>query len=96
MLNTLYAAVTLGLWRETRQPLWLAAFFADVAKIAIETAFGPIFSSGLAWPPLPAAHIAGLAAGCMLHIVHARRMINIGRHRPGFDFVDDENAFGQR
>ena len=81
MLNTLYAAVTLGLWRETRQPLWLAAFFADVAKIAIETAFGPIFSSGLAWPPLPAAHIAGLAAGCMLHIVHARRMC-AGRQRP--------------
>ena len=55
-------------WRETRHPLWLAAFFADVAKIGVETAFGPIFSSGLAWPPLPAAHIAGLAAGCMLHV----------------------------
>jgi hypothetical protein len=64
VLNTLYAAVTLGVARDPPPASWLAAFFADDAKIGVETAFGPIFTAGLAWPPLPAAHIAGLAAGC--------------------------------
>lgn len=66
VLNTLYAALTLGLWRETRRPLWLLAFAADLGKLAFEAAFGSIFSAGLAWPPHLGAHVAGLAAGCAI------------------------------
>jgi rhomboid family GlyGly-CTERM serine protease len=66
ILNTLYATLTLGMWRETRQPLWLLAFAADVAKIGFEAVWGPIFSSGLAWPPHIGAHVAGLTAGCLV------------------------------
>ena len=65
-LNALYAAVTIGMWRETGQKIWLAAFGLDIAKIAWEAAFDPIFSSTLAWPPHTGAHIAGVVAGCAL------------------------------
>ena len=65
-LNALYAAVTIGMWRETGQKIWLAAFGLDIAKIAWEAAFEPIFSSTLAWPPHTGAHIAGVIAGCAL------------------------------
>ena len=34
MLNALYAAVTIGMWRETGQKIWLAAFGLDIAKIS--------------------------------------------------------------
>ncbi|MCF1503414.1 rhombosortase [Afifella sp. H1R] len=66
VLNTLYATLTLGLWKETREKIWLFALAANVAKIAWEAAFGPIFSAGLAWPPHLGAHVAGLVAGCLV------------------------------
>lgn len=65
-LNALYAAVTIGMWRETGQRIWLAAFGLDIAKIGWEAAFEPIFSSTLAWPPHTGAHVAGVVAGCAL------------------------------
>ena len=63
-LNALYAAVTIGMWRDTGQRFWLAVFGLDIAKISWEAAFDPIFSSALAWPPHIGAHVAGVAAGC--------------------------------
>jgi rhomboid family GlyGly-CTERM serine protease len=65
-LNALYAATTIGMWRETGQKIWLAAFGLDIAKISWEAAFEPIFSSALAWPPHTGAHVAGVVAGCAL------------------------------
>jgi rhomboid family GlyGly-CTERM serine protease len=65
-LNALYAATTIGMWRETGQKIWLAAFGFDIAKISWEAAFEPIFSSTLAWPPHTGAHVAGVVAGCAL------------------------------
>ncbi|MBK1622439.1 rhombosortase [Afifella marina] len=72
LLNTLYAALTLGLWKETREKIWLFALAANVAKIAWEAAFGPIFSAGLAWPPHLGAHVAGLLAGCLVALAGQR------------------------
>jgi len=66
ILNALYVATTIGMWRETGNRLWLAAFGLDVAKIAWEAAVGPIFSSALTWPPHIGAHVAGIVAGCVL------------------------------
>ncbi len=66
VLNALYVATTLGMWRETGHKLWLAAFGVAIAKIAWEATVGPIFSSALAWPPHIGAHVAGLVAGCVL------------------------------
>ncbi len=63
VLNALYAAVTIGMWRQTAHRLWLAAFGLDIAKITWEAAFEPIFSSALAWPPHTGAHVAGVVAG---------------------------------
>ena len=65
-LNALYGAVTIGMWRETGQKIWLAALSLDIGKIAWEAAFEPIFSSALAWPPHTGAHIAGVVAGCAI------------------------------
>jgi len=66
VLNALYAAATIGMWRQTGQKIWLAAFGLNIAKIAWEAAFDPIFSSALAWPPHTGAHLAGVVAGCAL------------------------------
>ena len=66
ILNALFAAITIGLWRETGQRYWLAALGLDAAKIIWEATSGPIFSTGLAWPPVVGAHLAGFAAGCAL------------------------------
>lgn len=65
VLNALYVALTLGMWRETGHKLWLAAFGLDLAKIGWEAAIGPVFSSSLAWPPHIGAHVAGVIAGCI-------------------------------
>ncbi len=65
-LNALYAAATIGMWRETGQRILLAAFGLDIVKISWEAAFEPIFSSTLAWPPHTGAHVAGVVAGCAL------------------------------
>ena len=65
VLNGLYVATTLGMWRETGHKLWLAAFGLDLAKIGWEAAIGPVFSSSLAWPPHIGAHVAGVIAGCI-------------------------------
>ncbi|HUS96035.1 MAG TPA: rhombosortase [Hyphomicrobiaceae bacterium] len=65
-LNALYTAATIGMWRETGQRIWLAAFGLDIAKISWESASEPIFSSTLAWPPHTGAHAAGVVAGCAL------------------------------
>ena len=65
-LNALYAATTLGMWRETGHRIWLAALGLDIAKISWEAAFEPIFSSTLAWPPHTGAHVAGVMAGCAI------------------------------
>jgi len=73
ILNALYAALTLGLWRQTRDRIWLLAFAADAAKIAFEAAYGPIFSAGLAWPPHLGAHVAGLLAGCLVALAGPAR-----------------------
>ena len=66
VLNALFAAVTIGIWRETGQKIWLGAFGLDIVKICWETAFGPIFFSTLAWPPHTGAHVSGVLAGCAL------------------------------
>ncbi|MEM8743517.1 MAG: rhombosortase [Pseudomonadota bacterium] len=65
ILNALYVATTLGMWRETGSKLWLAACALNLVKIGWEAAFGPIFSTALAWPPHIGAHIAGFVAGCV-------------------------------
>ncbi|MDA7946130.1 MAG: rhombosortase [Hyphomicrobiaceae bacterium] len=71
ILNALYVATTLGMWRETGNRLWIAAFALGIAKIGWEAAIGPIFSSSLAWPPHIGAHVAGGVAGCLLAGWHA-------------------------
>lgn len=66
VLNALYAATTISMWRETGNRLWLIVFSLNIAKIGWEAAAGPLFSGGLAWPPHIGAHIAGVTAGCSL------------------------------
>jgi len=84
VLNALYAAVTIGMWRETGHRLWLAAFGLDIAKISWEATFGSIFSSSLAWPPHLGAHVAGVAAGCAFAVwTLARQRVPVDRLKPG-------------
>ncbi|MDQ0326689.1 rhomboid family GlyGly-CTERM serine protease [Rhodopseudomonas julia] len=90
VLNTLYAALTLGLWKETRDKIWLLALGANVAKIAWEAAFGPIFSADLVWPPHLGAHVAGLLAGCGIALAGQSRIP--GKHSESLSQPAHANA----
>lgn len=66
ILNALYVATMIAMWRETRSRLWLAGLGLLFAKTGYEAVSGPIFSSSLEWPPHLGAHLTGMAAGMLL------------------------------
>ena len=72
VLNTLYVAVTIGMWRERGDWFWLAMFGLGAAKIAWEAVAGPVFSSALPWPPHIGAHVAGILAGGLALIASSK------------------------
>lgn len=75
-LNGLLAFVCLQFYAQTRAWIWPVLLVADIAKIAWESVSGPIFTTTIAWPPEPVAHIAGLLAGAC---VFAVRFVNLAR-----------------
>ena len=71
LLNALYAAVAVSFWRQSGKAVWLLLIPAGLAKIAWEAMNGPIFSSGLVWPPHLGAHLAGLLSGSLYCLLAA-------------------------
>jgi rhomboid family GlyGly-CTERM serine protease len=63
VLNGLFGAVAVLLWRQTGQMLFLVAVLVDLAKIAIEAAEGGALLPTSTWVSVPGVHLAGLAAG---------------------------------
>ena len=63
VLNALFAATVLSLWRDTRHWFWPLLLLGDLLKIGFEWQFGSIFNAGLLWAPLYGAHLAGLVFG---------------------------------
>ena len=68
VLNALFAATVIKLWRETDQKFWLLLLAGDFLKILCEWQFGSIFSSGLAWPPHYGAHLTGFLFGLIFEL----------------------------
>ncbi len=63
ILNSLFAALAVTLWRETRHPAFLLALAGNLVKIAVEAANGAALLPTTIWASVPGAHLAGLAAG---------------------------------
>ena len=72
-LNALFAYTCLELFTRTRHKAWLALIAGAGAKIAWEAAFGPLFTSALAWPSHSLAHLTGLATGIGFAVAPAIR-----------------------
>ncbi|MEM9631518.1 MAG: rhombosortase [Pseudomonadota bacterium] len=66
ILNTLYVATMIAMWRETRGRVWLVGLGLLVAKTGYEALFGSVFSDNLEWPPHIGAHLTGIIAGMLL------------------------------
>ena len=62
-LNGLFAFACLQLYGQTRHKAWLVLILGAAFKIGWESAFGPLFTSSLAWPSQTLAHFGGLLAG---------------------------------
>ncbi len=73
VLNALFAYVCLELFTRTRHKAWLALVAGAGAKIAWEAAFGPLFTTELAWPSHTWAHLTGLATGVACAVARAVR-----------------------
>ena len=65
LLNGLFVALALGLWRQSGSRLFLLLAAGDLAKIALEVHLGGALlpTTGALWGPVPGAHLAGFAAG---------------------------------
>jgi rhomboid family GlyGly-CTERM serine protease len=63
VLNALYGALALLLWRRSGQILFLVAVLCDLAKIVLEAAGGGAILPTGGWTSVPGVHLAGLAAG---------------------------------
>ncbi len=63
VLNALFGALALLLWRQRGQLLFLVAVLCDLAKIVLEAAEGGALLPTSSWASVPGAHLAGLAAG---------------------------------
>lgn len=73
VLNGLFAYACLNLYARTRHKAWLALIIGASAKIAVESIYGPLFTTELAWPPHSLAHAAGLASGITVALVQGFR-----------------------
>ncbi len=73
VLNALFAATVLGLWRDTRQVVWLLFLLGDLMKIGFEWRFGSIFNADLAWAPHYGAHLTGFLFGLAFEALAVRR-----------------------
>ena len=73
VLNGVFAYACLGLFARTRHKAWLALIIGATAKIAVESIYGPLFTTELAWPPHTLAHAAGLASGIAVALVQGFR-----------------------
>ena len=72
-LNALFAVAVIDVWRQNGQRSWLLLLLLlDLGKILWEAAVGPIFSSGLPWPPHGGAHLVGLSWGVLYGFVDWR------------------------
>ena len=65
VLNGLFAALAIALWRQSRSPWALALLLGDLAKIAVEASLGGSLLATSSWQPVPGAHFAGLLAGVL-------------------------------
>ena len=63
VLNGLFAALAIELWRSSRSPWALALLLGDLLKIAIEATMGGALLPTTSWQSVPGAHLAGLLAG---------------------------------
>ncbi len=65
VLNSLFAALGVALWRQTRHPLFLLALAGAVAKIVVEAAMDGALLPTSSWTSVPGVHLAGFAAGLL-------------------------------
>lgn len=65
VLNGLFCALAVLLWRQTGQVLFLLAIAGDLAKIAMEAGLGGALLPTSTWVSVPGVHLAGLAAGLL-------------------------------
>jgi rhomboid family GlyGly-CTERM serine protease len=84
LLNGLFAAVALALWRATRNPLALLLLAGDFGKIAFEAAQGGALLATSSWSSVPGAHLAGLAAGLILWLATQPDRLWAPRPRNGY------------
>ncbi len=82
VLNGLYVLALGGVWRVTRSPLVLVSGFGDLGKIAIESGIGEALFTATAWPPVPVAHLAGFAAGCLILVLGSTSSFRFSVLRP--------------
>lgn len=73
LLNSLFAALAVSLWRETQHPVFLLALAGDLAKIAVEVANGSTLLATTSWAAVPGTHLAGLAAGLVFALLQNRQ-----------------------
>ena len=63
LLNGLFAALAVTLWRQTRHAAFLLALAGGLVKILVEVATGAALLPTTIWASVPGVHLAGLAAG---------------------------------
>lgn len=65
LLNGLFVALALGLWRQSGSRLFLLLAAGDIAKIALEAHLGGALlpTTSALWGPVPGAHLVGFGAG---------------------------------
>ncbi len=69
VLNALLGVVLFCYWLDTRS--WLVVFSAllCLGKILLEMVFDTSLLTNISWPPLPAAHLAGVVGACALLVI---------------------------
>ena len=65
VLNGLFAALAIALWRQSRSPWALALLLGDLAKIAVEASLDGSLLPTSSWQSVPGAHFAGLLTGVL-------------------------------